>query len=57
MVRGGIDLGGTHMAAGILAEDGKLLAVAERPTCPGRPAEEMAADLLEKNIESALGRL
>ncbi|MBE5788654.1 MAG: ROK family protein [Clostridiales bacterium] len=53
MVRGGIDLGGTHMAAGILAEDGKLLAVAERPTCPGRPAEEMAADLAGVLAEAA----
>lgn len=41
----GIDLGGTHIAAGIVNEDGQVLAKAERPTLAQRPYEEVIRDM------------
>ena len=41
----GIDLGGTNIAAGVVREDGTLLAKHSLPTLVERPAEEIVADL------------
>ncbi|MDO5022533.1 MAG: ROK family glucokinase [Eubacteriales bacterium] len=41
----GIDVGGTHMAAGVVDEEGVILAKAETPTLPGRPFEVMIEDM------------
>lgn len=43
----GVDLGGTHMAAGIVNAAGRLLSRAERPTRAGRPAGEILRDIAE----------
>lgn len=41
----GIDLGGTNIAAGVVAEDGTLLCKTSVPTGAQRPAEAIAADM------------
>lgn len=41
----GIDLGGTHIAAGIVSEEGRVLAKAERPTLAERPYAEVIRDM------------
>lgn len=41
----GIDLGGTNIAAGVVREDGTLIAKRSIPTLAGRPAGEIVADL------------
>lgn len=41
----GIDLGGTHMAAGIVNEEGVIVAKAETPTLVGRAYQEIIADM------------
>ena len=43
----GLDLGGTHMAAGILDGEGNLLSRAERPTRAGRPSGEIIQDMAD----------
>ncbi len=45
MLRIGIDLGGTNIAAGIVDEKGAIVEKASIPTNPERPAEEIAADI------------
>lgn len=42
----GIDLGGTNIAAGIVTDDGKILAQGSTPTLSGRPIEEVVADMV-----------
>jgi len=52
----GIDLGGTHMAAGVVNEDGLIVASAETPTMPKRPYQEVVKDMgmiVNKAIEKA----
>ena len=41
----GIDLGGTHIAAGIVDDTGSILAKAETPTLVERPYQEVIADM------------
>jgi glucokinase len=41
----GIDVGGTHMAAGVVDEKGAIRAKAETATMPGRPFESIIADM------------
>ncbi len=41
----GVDLGGTHMAAGVVGEDGVIYSKAETSTLPGRPFESIIADM------------
>lgn len=45
MLNIGIDLGGTNIAAGIVDENGKILAKASTPTLAKRPVEEIVADM------------
>lgn len=45
MLRIGIDLGGTNIAAGVVDENGKIIAKASVPTLAKRPTEEIAADM------------
>lgn len=45
MLRIGIDLGGTNIAAGVVDGDGKIIAKASVPTLAKRPTEEIAADM------------
>ena len=40
----GIDLGGTHIACGVVDEQGQIVAVCEAPTKPERPYQEVIAD-------------
>ncbi len=47
MLRIGIDLGGTNIAAGLVGEDYRLLAKKSVPTGARRPPEEIAADMAE----------
>ena len=41
----GIDLGGTNIAAGLVSEQGKILAKASVPTMSERPATEIIKDM------------
>ncbi len=41
----GIDLGGTHIAAGIVDEQGQVLAKAETPTLAERPYQDIVRDM------------
>ena len=41
----GIDLGGTHIAAGVVTADGQVLSKAERPTLAERHYEEVIRDM------------
>lgn len=43
----GIDLGGTHMAVGVVNKEGAILAKAETPTLPERPYQELVADMVK----------
>ena len=45
MYRIGVDLGGTNIAAGIVNEEGKIIARLSIPTGAHRPADEIAADI------------
>ena len=45
MVRIGIDIGGTFLKAGVVTEEGKILATAARPTGFPRPVDEIIADV------------
>ncbi len=45
MVRIGIDIGGTFLKAGVVTEEGKILATAARPTGFPRPVEEIIKDI------------
>jgi len=45
MIRIGVDLGGTNIAAGIVSEDGKLLCKKSVPTLRERSAQEILMDL------------
>lgn len=52
----GIDLGGTNIAAGLVSEDGKIIASASTPTLAQRPYQEIVADmakLSQKLIDDA----
>ena len=49
----GIDLGGTNIAVGLVAEDGRLFVKKSRPTRSGRKAEEIAADMATLAREAA----
>lgn len=53
----GIDLGGTNIAAGIVSEDGRILAQDSTPTNSGRPMDEITADMagLAKKLTARLG--
>ena len=42
----GIDLGGTNIAAGLVREDGQLLAKCSLPTGAGRPTDDIVSDLV-----------
>ena len=43
----GIDLGGTHMAIGVVNKDGSIIAKAETPTLPERPYQELVSDMVK----------
>ena len=43
----GIDLGGTHMAVGVVNKEGAILVKAETPTLPERPYQELVADMVK----------
>ena len=43
----GVDLGGTHMAIGVVDQDGRIIAKAETPTLPQRPYQELVADMVK----------
>ena len=45
MARIGIDIGGTFLKAGVISDDGQVLATASRPTDAGRPADAVIADI------------
>ncbi len=45
MLNIGIDLGGTNIAAGVVDENGKILAKESTPTLAKRPIEEIVADM------------
>lgn len=45
MLRIGIDLGGTNIAAGVVDEGGKIIAKASVPTLAKRPTEEIVSDM------------
>ena len=45
MYRIGVDLGGTNIAAGIVNDEGKIIARLSIPTGAHRPADEIAADM------------
>lgn len=47
MLQIGIDLGGTNIAVGAVDEQGKLLCKKSVPTCAGRPAEQIVADMAQ----------
>lgn len=51
----GLDLGGTHIAAGIVDGKGKVLAKAETPTLAQRPYEQVIADMGKCALE-AMGK-
>ena len=56
MVRIGIDIGGTFLKAGVVTDDGRVLASASVPTGAGRPADAIIADIAavaRKAAESA----
>ena len=50
MIYVGIDLGGTNIAAGIVDENGKLIAKKSVPTGASRPAEEILKDMAQVAI-------
>ena len=43
----GVDLGGTHMAIGVVNPEGRIVAKAETPTLPERPYQELVADMVK----------
>lgn len=43
----GVDLGGTHMAVGVVDAGGTIIAKAETPTLPQRPYQELVADMVK----------
>ena len=45
MARIGIDIGGTFLKAGAVADDGQVLSTVSRPTGAGRPADAVIADI------------
>lgn len=45
MVTIGIDLGGTNIAAGVVSEDGRILASSQRRTLPERPYRAVVKDM------------
>lgn len=45
MVRIGIDIGGTFLKAGVVTEEGRILATAARPTGFPRPVEDIIKDI------------
>ncbi|MEY8536349.1 ROK family protein [Blautia pseudococcoides] len=47
----GIDVGGTNIAAGLVDENGIMVSIAGRKTCPPRPAEAYAEDMAELGRE------
>ena len=47
----GIDLGGTNIAAGLVTEEGKILAQTSTPTLSERPIEEIVADMARVSKE------
>ncbi len=51
----GIDLGGTHMAAGVVNEEGAILTKAETPTLVGRPYQDIVRDMAAC-IRTAIGQ-
>jgi len=56
MARIGIDIGGTFLKAGVVTDDGRVLASASLPTGAGRPADAIIADIAavaRKAAESA----
>ena len=52
-MRIGIDLGGTNIAAGIVCDDGKVLAKKSLPTRPDRGTDAVLADIAQICIELA----
>lgn len=48
----GIDLGGTHIASGVVDEHGKVIAKAETPTLAKRPYEEVIDDMAACTLEA-----
>ncbi|MBR3290146.1 MAG: ROK family protein [Clostridia bacterium] len=45
MARIGIDIGGTFLKAGVVSDDGQVIATASRPTGAERPADAIMADI------------
>ena len=43
----GVDLGGTNIAVGLVAEDGRIVAKAETPTLASRPYPELVRDMAD----------
>lgn len=52
MVTIGIDLGGTNIAAGVVSEDGKILAQAQRRTLPERGYQAVIADMAAASLDA-----
>lgn len=52
MVTIGIDLGGTNIAAGVVSEEGKIIAHAQRRTRAERPYQEVIADMAEASLNA-----
>lgn len=50
----GVDVGGTHMAAGLVDGEGTLSARAETPTLPGRPYEDIVRDMAACVMEALM---
>lgn len=48
----GIDLGGTHIAAGAVDREGKVLAKAETATLPGRPYAQIVKDMADCSVKA-----
>lgn len=46
----GIDLGGTHIACGIVNNEGEIISVCETPTKPERPYQEVIADMGKSSL-------
>ena len=53
MARIGIDIGGTFLKAGVVSDDGLVLATASRPTNAGRPTDAVIADIAAVACEAA----
>lgn len=49
----GIDLGGTNIAAGLVTDDGKIIASASTPTLASRPYQEIIKDMAQISIKVA----